>query len=90
MHDLLRTAIERGCATFDFTIGDERYKQEWCDTKIVLFDHVAPVTVRGIPAAFQFAAVGRIKHFIKQTPALWDAVYKVRAFIGPLMRRLRG
>jgi CelD/BcsL family acetyltransferase involved in cellulose biosynthesis len=87
---LLRTAIERGCSVFDFTIGDERYKQEWCDRQIALFDHVSTVTPRGIPAALWFAAVGRLKRFIKQTPALWDAACKFRVFIAPLTKRLRG
>ena len=90
MHDLIRFAIERGCGTFDFTIGDERYKQEWCDGQIMLFDHVSAATLRGCPAALRFAVVGRLKRFIKQTPALWAVAYKVRAFIGPMMRRLRG
>jgi CelD/BcsL family acetyltransferase involved in cellulose biosynthesis len=90
MHDLLRYAIEKGCSTFDFTIGDERYKQEWCDGQIKLFDHVSAATLRGISVALHVYAVGRIKHFIKQTPALWDAAYKVRALIGPVMKKLRG
>jgi CelD/BcsL family acetyltransferase involved in cellulose biosynthesis len=90
MHDLLRYAIERGCGAFDFTIGDERYKQEWCDTKIALYDHVAPVTPRGWPVVLKSYAVCRVKRFIKQTPALWDAAYKLRALIGPAMMRLRG
>jgi CelD/BcsL family acetyltransferase involved in cellulose biosynthesis len=90
MHDLLRYAIEQGCGAFDFTIGDERYKQEWCDRQITLFDHVSAATLRGVPAALRSYAVGRTKRWIKQTPAVWDAVYKMRAFIGPLMRRLRG
>jgi CelD/BcsL family acetyltransferase involved in cellulose biosynthesis len=90
MHDLMRTAIERGCTSFDFTVGDERYKREWCDGQITLYDHVAPATLRGIPLAMRFAVVVRIKRWIKQTPVLWDAAYKVRAFIGPTMKRLRG
>lgn len=90
MHDLIRTAIERGCGAFDFTIGDERYKQEWCDDQIKLYDYVAPATLRGCPVALRLFVVGRLKHFIKQTPALWDAAFKFRAFIGPVMKRLRG
>ena len=70
------------CQAFDFTIGDERYKQEWSDGHIVLFDHISPATVRGCIAAAKLYAVGRAKHFIKQNPALWDMAYKVRAFIG--------
>jgi CelD/BcsL family acetyltransferase involved in cellulose biosynthesis len=90
LHDLLRYAMERSCHTFDFTIGDERYKQEWSDGHIVLFDHISPASVRGAIAAAKLYAVGRTKHFIKQNPALWEKAYKVRAFIGPLMKRLRG
>jgi CelD/BcsL family acetyltransferase involved in cellulose biosynthesis len=90
MHELLRYAIERGCAVFDFTIGDERYKQEWCDERLTLFDHISAATPRGIPAALRVQAVGRIKHRIKQTPALWEAAEKVRAALGSLMRRLGG
>jgi len=89
MHDLMRTAIERGCTSFDFTIGDERYKREWCDGQITLYDHVAPATLRGIPIAIRFAVVGRVKRWIKQTPVLWDAAFKLRAFIGPTIRRWR-
>ena len=90
LHDLLRYAMERSCQAFDFTIGDERYKQEWSDGHIVLFDHISPASVRGCVAAAKLYGVGRTKHFIKQNPALWDKAYKVRAFIGPVMKRLRG
>jgi len=90
MHHLLQYAIEQHCRTFDFTIGDERYKQEWCDSHIVLFDHISPATLRGCFLAARLYTVGRAKHFIKQNPTLWDKAYKVRAAIGQLRRRLRG
>jgi CelD/BcsL family acetyltransferase involved in cellulose biosynthesis len=89
MHDLMRSAIERGCNTFDFTIGDERYKREWCDGTVTLYDYVTPMTLRGCVAAARIFTVGRIKRFIKQTPALWNAASKLRAFIGPVMKRVR-
>jgi CelD/BcsL family acetyltransferase involved in cellulose biosynthesis len=86
MHDLLRYAIGRGCTVFDFTIGDERYKQEWCDGKIELFDHVRAATPRGAPDAVWRHLVTRLKHVIKQTPALWTLAFKVRAVIGPMLQ----
>ena len=46
MHDLMRYAIERGCGAFDFTIGDERYKAEWCEGQITLYDPVSAATLR--------------------------------------------
>jgi CelD/BcsL family acetyltransferase involved in cellulose biosynthesis len=86
MHELLRTAIERGCDTFDFTIGDERYKREWCDGHIALFDHVSATTPRGSAVALWLNASRRAKRFIKQTPVLWNAGFKLRAMIGRLRR----
>jgi CelD/BcsL family acetyltransferase involved in cellulose biosynthesis len=90
MHHLLQYAIEQRCGVFDFTIGDERYKQEWCDSQIVLYDYIAPTTVRGSVIAAKLYAVGRLKHLIKQNPALWEKAYKLRAALGALKRRLRG
>lgn len=89
LQELLQYAVEHGFKQFDFTIGDERYKSEWCDGETVLFDYVTPVTLRGGPGALKIYAVRRIKRFIKRTPAVWDVAAKVRAFIGPLMRWLR-
>ena len=38
--DVMRYATEHGCKLFDFTIGDEPYKREWCDVEIGLCDYV--------------------------------------------------
>ena len=86
LHDLLRYAIERRCRVFDFTIGNERYKREWSDVEMTLYDHVAIARWRGIPAAVGSIAVFRLKCLIKRTPALWDAVCRFRSFLGSLRR----
>jgi CelD/BcsL family acetyltransferase involved in cellulose biosynthesis len=90
LHHLLQYAIEKSCRNFDFTIGDERYKQEWCDGHIALFDHVAPATLRGCVAAAALYATSRVKHLIKQTPAMWNAASRIRATLGLLVQRVRG
>jgi len=90
MHDLLRYAIGRGCVAFDFTIGDERYKKEWADAALTLYDHVAAETPRGLPLALKLALSGRLKRIVKQTPAIWRVAERVRSFIGPAMKALRG
>ena len=89
LRELLQYAIGRGCEVFDFTIGDERYKQEWCDTTIVLFDHVSAVTLRGCALALGLYVIRRIKRWIKQSPLLWSAAFRLRGRIGPIMRRPR-
>lgn len=86
LHDLMRYAIERGCTVFDFTIGDEGYKRDWCDTELVLYDHIAAATWRGTLVALPMLALRRLKRRIKRTPALWNLVSKARALMGSLKR----
>lgn len=84
LHELLRYAIERGFRIFDFTIGDERYKRDWCDTELELYDHISMATWRGAVIVIPILAMHRLKRWIKQTPVLWNAFSKGRAFVGSL------
>ena len=47
LHELMRYAIDKQFTMFDFTIGDERYKLDWCDGAQPLYDHVSVSTWRG-------------------------------------------
>jgi CelD/BcsL family acetyltransferase involved in cellulose biosynthesis len=87
LNELLRHAIGRGFRTFDFTVGDEPYKRDWCDTELRLYDHLAAVTLRGRLVVAMSAAFRRAKRFIKQTPALWHAFSKARELAGLISRR---
>ena len=86
LHELLRRAIGRGLAYFDFTVGDESYKREWSDVELRLYDHTAAATMRGLPVAAVTASYRRAKRLIKQTPALWNAFSTARNFIGGFRR----
>ena len=44
---LIRWSFEQGLEVFDFGIGDEAYKFEYCDTVLPLYRVVQPVTLRG-------------------------------------------
>jgi CelD/BcsL family acetyltransferase involved in cellulose biosynthesis len=79
LRDLMCCAIEQGFRRFDFTIGDERYKSEWADTTLNLYDHVSGVTARGWPLATLARTRRQLKRTIKQNPMLWDAVSRMRA-----------
>ena len=48
LRELLKFAIERGLKRFDFTIGDEPYKRDWCDAEQLLYDYSASATLRGL------------------------------------------
>jgi CelD/BcsL family acetyltransferase involved in cellulose biosynthesis len=79
LHELMRHAIERGCRTFDFTIGDEPYKLDWCETAQTVYNHFALVTCRGLIAHLHAIAFHMLKRLIKQTPVLWAVFSRLRA-----------
>ena len=81
LHELLRRAIDKGLRVFDFTVGDEAYKHDWCDIEIRLYDHLAPATPLGVPAVAAIVAYRNLKRFIKQTPILWSAFYSARSLL---------
>ncbi|HVV80253.1 MAG TPA: GNAT family N-acetyltransferase [Pseudolabrys sp.] len=87
LNDLLRYAIERGLTAFDFTIGDERYKRDWCDDVQMLHDHVAVMSWRGALVAGPAMVQARIKRTIKQTPFLWAMAVKARALMAAMRSR---
>ena len=82
LNELMRCAIERGFRKFDFSVGNERYKYEWCDRELKLYDHIAVLTVRGAVAALPTIAARQIKAWIKANPTLWNAFRKAQAATG--------
>jgi CelD/BcsL family acetyltransferase involved in cellulose biosynthesis len=84
LHDLMGYAIGHGCNKFDFTIGDERYKRDWCDTELKLFDRVVIATARGALVAGPLLAARTVKRWIKQTPMVWNAYTRARSLLGLL------
>jgi CelD/BcsL family acetyltransferase involved in cellulose biosynthesis len=80
--DLMKHATETGHTEFDFTIGDEGYKGDWCEVEIKLYDHLEAATVRGLLTLLPTAAFLKVKRFIKQTPVLWQAFTRLRAAAG--------
>ena len=89
LRELMAHAIGRGLKKFDFTIGDERYKNEWCDERLWLFDYSAAATWRGWPASALSDARRRLKRYIKQTPMIWQFASRLRAAFGALQRPRR-
>ena len=73
LHELIGYALQRGCIEFDFTVGDEPYKRDWCDRELKLYDLRSAATPRGWAVASASGAGNRLKRLIKQTPTLWRA-----------------
>lgn len=90
LHHLLRRAIDLGLDRFDFTIGDEPYKQNWCDVEEKLYDHVSAATLRGALAVSVLGLLRRLKRVIKREPVLWNAFVRLRTLAGTLKGRSAG
>jgi len=89
LRELLRYAIERGLSRFDFTIGDEPYKRDWCDVEQQLFDYSAATSLRGLPAAAIASGWSRAKRAIKKSAPIWNAVVRLRSAAGSLRKRAK-
>jgi CelD/BcsL family acetyltransferase involved in cellulose biosynthesis len=86
LQDLLRYSLDHGIQQFDFTIGDEPYKREWCDVETKLYDQVSPASWRGWLFAGPLVAFRLVKRWVKRNPTLWSAVRKMRTRLGSLRR----
>jgi CelD/BcsL family acetyltransferase involved in cellulose biosynthesis len=89
LQEMLRYAIDRKTEKFDFTIGDEPYKRDWCDVELRMFGYLEAATAKGRLATAIRAAVNRGELFVRKKPLLWRPLSRVRAVIMALRRRLR-
>ncbi|MBG50932.1 MAG: hypothetical protein CML99_00695 [Rhodobiaceae bacterium] len=77
--ELMRWASEKKATLFDFTIGDEGYKAEWCEIHEDLYDHIQARSLRGVVAQSLTNGFLLAKRTIKQNPKLWALFTKLRA-----------
>lgn len=47
LENLVKSAIKKGLSVFDFTVGGEVYKQQWCDSEMRLYRILEANTLRG-------------------------------------------
>lgn len=86
LREIMAHAIGLGLLYFDFTIGDERYKLEWSEIHLNLYDYAVAATWRGWLASAWSTARRRLKRLIKQTPPLWRLAGRIRLLLGALHR----
>jgi CelD/BcsL family acetyltransferase involved in cellulose biosynthesis len=58
----LRRCVDEGLARLDFTIGDEAYKDKFCDDAMALYATVAGLSLRGKLFAARERALAALKH----------------------------
>jgi CelD/BcsL family acetyltransferase involved in cellulose biosynthesis len=81
LREIIKYAIERGLEVFDFTIGDEGYKRDWCETESRLFDHLSGTTLRGRLIVTLLSVTKSCKRLVKQTPVLWTSFTTLRRLL---------
>ena len=70
-------SIQNNIKVFDFTVGGEQYKNNWCDTETNIFEMLEVVTTKG--RIYNIAQ--RTKQSIKQTPWLGNRARKINVLL---------
>ena len=60
---LISQVLDNDCTCFDFTVGAEGYKADWCNAELPLYGHVQTTGARG----HAYAAMLRLKQAIART-----------------------
>lgn len=82
VYHLMELACTEGLDFADFGVGEERYKESWCDVTVELWDSHLAVSTAGWLLNAALGARDRIKRSIKQNPTAWDLYKKVRRLRG--------
>ncbi len=73
---LVEQAIAEGLYRFDFTVGDETYKQFWVNAELPLFEHVGAVSLPGRAALAAEAGLQALRARARKVRWLREAVQR--------------
>lgn len=74
----IREACDEGMRVYDFSVGDETYKRQWCDIETRHFDAILPLTLKGRAFAVAYRSLAAAKRAVKRNPALWALAKRLR------------
>ena len=74
----IQEACEKGFLVYDFSVGDEPYKRQWCDIETRHADVVVPLTLKGRALALALRQEASLKAFIKNSPTIWRLAKMLR------------
>lgn len=78
-HLMIEQYNKDGAGLFDFGIGDMPFKRSWCTDETVQINVAIPVTPVGKLAALKEETATRLKTLIKQNPALYQLLQRIRS-----------
>jgi CelD/BcsL family acetyltransferase involved in cellulose biosynthesis len=84
---VLAWACERGVRRFDFTLGDEPYKDRWCDRVEAQYTVTLPRTRRGRVLEQAWTAKGETLRALKASDALYPRLLALRSWWGHARER---
>ena len=70
-------SIQNKLKVFDFTVGGEQYKKDWCDTETPLYETLEAITFKGK----LYVMVQRTKRTIKGMPWLGYQARKLNVWL---------
>ncbi|WP_214471725.1 GNAT family N-acetyltransferase [Mesorhizobium sp. dw_380] len=76
--DNIQEACETGFEIYDFSVGDEPYKRQWCDIETRHFEVLVPLTLKGRTLAQALRQGARLKAFVKNSPRIWKLTKMLR------------
>ncbi len=74
----LQAACAAGFEIYDFGVGDEPYKRQWCDIETNHFDIVLPLSLKGRLLVSTLGLKADLKAYVKNNPTLWRVVKRLR------------
>ncbi len=81
--------IQNDILTYDFTVGDEAYKDHWCDQQLNMYDYFQASTFRGLLYIGPLRIQKKLKRTIKQSPSLWKAFTAFRSGVSRIKGSLK-
>jgi CelD/BcsL family acetyltransferase involved in cellulose biosynthesis len=83
---LIRNMIDHhtklGCSSFDFGVGTDDYKQQFCKERQPLFDSFLALSLKGQLAAKALSLETSVKRAIKQSPKAMGMLHTLRQRFG--------
>lgn len=78
--------IQEACANalevYDFSVGDEPYKRNWCNLETQHRDVMLPLTHKGRLLVWCLIGRARLTGWVKARPAIWNLVRRIRRIAG--------
>lgn len=81
----IREAAENGGEVYDFGVGDELFKRNWCEIETWQRDTIIPLSARGRALAATRSIRNALVRSLKQNKKLWQTAKKIRRAV-PIMR----